>query len=71
MQSLRRAFLVAFVLAFPYVAAAQPAPPATEKKPHVTTIHGDTLVDNYFWLREKSNSDVIALSRPRTRTPQR
>src|SRR5947199_134031 len=60
MQTLRRAFLVTFALAFSFVVVAQPAPPATEKKPHVTKIHGDTLVDNYFWLREKSNPDVIA-----------
>jgi oligopeptidase B len=60
MQSIRRALLLAFVLAFSNVVVAQPAPPATEKKPHVTKIHGDTLVDNYFWLREKSNPDVIA-----------
>jgi oligopeptidase B len=60
MQIVRRAFLVAFVLALPYFAFAQPKAPATEKKPHVTKIHGDTLVDNYFWLREKSNPDVIA-----------
>ncbi|HXA15848.1 MAG TPA: S9 family peptidase [Thermoanaerobaculia bacterium] len=46
--------------ALPNILAAQPKPPATEKKPHVTKIHGDTLVDNYFWLREKSNPDVIA-----------
>src|SRR4051794_3092913 len=60
MQIARRAFLLAFVLTIPYIAVAQPKPPATEKKPHVTKIHGDTLVDNYFWLREKSNPDVIA-----------
>ena len=35
-------------------------PPATEKKPKVTEINGDKLVDNYFWLREKTNSAVIA-----------
>jgi oligopeptidase B len=35
-------------------------PPATEKKPKVTEINGDRLVDNYFWLREKSNPAVIA-----------
>jgi oligopeptidase B len=35
-------------------------PPATEKKPKVTEINGDRLVDNYFWLREKSNPDVAA-----------
>ncbi len=35
-------------------------PPVTEKKPKVTEINGDRLVDNYFWLREKSNPAVIA-----------
>src|ERR1041385_4582616 len=35
-------------------------PPATEKKPKVTEINGDKLVDNYFWLREKTNPAVIA-----------
>src|SRR5437762_4016821 len=35
-------------------------PPTTEKKPKVTDINGDRLVDNYFWLREKSNPAVIA-----------
>src|SRR5499427_63360 len=35
-------------------------PPNTEKKPKVTEINGDRLVDNYFWLREKSNPGVIA-----------
>ena len=35
-------------------------PPVTEKKPKVTEINGDRLVDNYFWLREKTNPTVIA-----------
>src|SRR5207237_6296879 len=35
-------------------------PPATEKKPKTTEINGDRLVDNYFWLREKTNPAVIA-----------
>ena len=35
-------------------------PPVTEKKPKITEINGDKLVDNYFWLREKTNSAVIA-----------
>lgn len=34
-------------------------PPVAKKIPKTTTIHGDTLVDDYFWLREKSNPDVI------------
>lgn len=35
-------------------------PPPTEKKPKITEINGDKLVDNYFWLREKTNPAVIA-----------
>ena len=35
-------------------------PPATEKKPKITEINGDKLVDNYFWLRDKSNPAVIS-----------
>src|SRR3989454_11487357 len=35
-------------------------PPVTEKKPKITAINGDRLVDNYFWLREKSSPAVIA-----------
>lgn len=35
-------------------------PPTTEKKPKTTEINGDKLVDNYFWLRDKSNPAVIA-----------
>jgi len=35
------------------------APPAAEKKPHVTVTHGDSLLDNYFWMREKTNPEVV------------
>jgi oligopeptidase B len=35
-------------------------PPVTEKKPKITEINGDRLVDNYFWLREKSNPAVVS-----------
>src|SRR5262249_17811485 len=33
--------------------------PAAKQVPHDTTIHGRTLKDDYFWLREKSNPVVI------------
>ncbi len=39
---------------------AAPKPPMAEKKTKTTKIHGETLVDDYFWLREKSNPAVIA-----------
>jgi oligopeptidase B len=31
-----------------------------DKKPKTTNIHGETLVDDYFWLREKTNPAVMA-----------
>jgi oligopeptidase B len=34
-------------------------PPVARKVPHVTEIHGHKLEDNYFWLREKKNPEVI------------
>ena len=35
------------------------APPVAAKKPKVMTKFGDRRVDNYFWLREKDNPEVI------------
>jgi oligopeptidase B len=33
-------------------------PPAATRVPHTTSIHGYTLSDDYFWLRQKSNPEV-------------
>jgi oligopeptidase B len=30
-----------------------------KREPHVTRIHGYTLTDDYFWLRDKTNPEVI------------
>lgn len=35
-------------------------PPIAAKEPHRTEIHGDTLVDDYFWLRHKGTPEVEA-----------
>ncbi|HEV7797554.1 MAG TPA: S9 family peptidase, partial [Pyrinomonadaceae bacterium] len=35
-------------------------PPMTDKKTKTTKIHSDTMTDDYFWLREKTNPDVIS-----------
>src|SRR4051795_10034368 len=35
-------------------------PPAAKKVPKSVTMFGDTRTDNYGWIREKSNPDVIA-----------
>jgi oligopeptidase B len=36
--------------------------PVAEKRQHITVMHGDTLQDDYFWLRDddRKNPDVIA-----------
>jgi oligopeptidase B len=34
-------------------------PPVTKRAPKTVVIHGETLVDDYFWLREKSNPEVL------------
>jgi len=37
-----------------------PAPPVAKKVPHVSEVNGHKMVDNYFWLRDKSNPEVRA-----------
>jgi oligopeptidase B len=37
-----------------------PQPPVARRQPVEHTIHGDRLVDDYAWLRDKSNPEVIA-----------
>src|SRR5438270_11845318 len=40
--------------------SALPTPPIAKQIPNVTEIHGQKLVDNYFWLRDKKNPEVKA-----------
>lgn len=35
-------------------------PPVAKRVPRVEVLHGDRRVDDYYWLREKSNPEVIA-----------
>ena len=37
-----------------------PAPPVAPCIPHVTEIHGERLVDQYYWLRAKDSPEVTA-----------
>ena len=39
-------------------AAALPAPPVADVRPHSYTIHGTTVEDPYFWLKDQSYPDV-------------
>jgi oligopeptidase B len=55
--------ILLFASVFAPVAAdtsSLPTPPVAKRVPKVTEINGLKLVDNYFWLREKSNPEVKA-----------
>jgi oligopeptidase B len=42
------------------VRAGDATPPAAPKVPHMQTLHGDSLEDDYFWMRERDNPKVRA-----------
>jgi oligopeptidase B len=42
------------------LAAQELRPPVATVKPKIDTLHGEVRTDNYFWIREKSNPEVIA-----------
>jgi oligopeptidase B len=68
LQHIRITSLVfaALILASGYTLAADdtssslPASPVAKKAPKTTEINGRTLVDNYYWLRDKKNPEVKA-----------
>ncbi len=39
---------------------ALPNPPKAAIRPHAMTMHGHTRIDNYYWLDERENPEVIA-----------
>ena len=42
-----------------YSQAIELAPPVAAKRVKIDVHHGDRRIDNYFWMREKSNPEVI------------
>ena len=55
------AFALAASLCTPallYAQQTQMSPPVANRQPHETSIHGYTLTDDYFWLRQKTNPAV-------------
>ncbi|HYO15922.1 MAG TPA: S9 family peptidase [Thermoanaerobaculia bacterium] len=54
-------WMLAGVLAAASLGAREmPNPPVAKKVPKISVIHGETRVDNYFWLREKQNPEVVS-----------
>ncbi|MFY9570592.1 MAG: oligopeptidase B, partial [Blastocatellia bacterium] len=56
---LHAALLVTMLAPFASAQDGTGQPPLARKMAHTTEIHGYTLKDDYFWLREKKNPDVI------------
>jgi oligopeptidase B len=50
-----------FALALPHMTAqtSTPTPPVAAQHEHREVRHGATVIDPYFWLREKSNPEVV------------
>src|SRR5262245_38614886 len=55
-----RLVAVMCALALPIEAALPQDPPVARQIPKVDTLHGEVRVDDYFWLREKTNPEVTA-----------
>jgi oligopeptidase B len=53
------ALAAGFLLSAAACGPAGPVPPAAEKIRKELTIHGQTRVDDYYWLRERDNPRVI------------
>ena len=59
-SSLAALSIVAIVTSAPRLAAQEPTPPVAKSIARIDTLHGDIRTDNYFWIREKTNPDVIS-----------
>jgi oligopeptidase B len=44
----------------PPLVEAELVPPVARVEPRVHTLHGETRIDDYFWLRDRSDPEVIA-----------
>jgi oligopeptidase B len=61
-RTLARALLAALIFGSVAMTPApyEAVPPVAARVPHPTVVNGDTLRDDYFWLREKTDPRVIA-----------
>ncbi|WIL19360.1 S9 family peptidase [Geothrix sp.] len=57
---LRLAGLAALVSASMTMLAQGPVPPTAKQVEHVSVWHGEKVNDPWFWLREKTNPDVVS-----------
>jgi oligopeptidase B len=55
-------FVVVLVGVLLFVSCGQrtPVAPVAEERPHTLELHGDVRVDNFYWLRERTDPEVLA-----------
>ena len=59
-RPLRLAGLAALMSASLSLAAQAPVPPVARQVEHISLWHGEKVSDPWFWLREKTNPEVVA-----------
>ena len=62
MRPAARLLPLAALLAVPAALAIDPAaatPPTAKKVPHRSEVHGTVCTDDYFWIKDKKNPEVI------------
>ncbi|MCE1203447.1 MAG: S9 family peptidase [Holophagaceae bacterium] len=59
-RSLRLAGLAALMSASMSLTAQGPVPPVAKQFEHISVWHGEKVNDPWFWLREKTNPEVVA-----------
>jgi oligopeptidase B len=63
-QPFFRSFLLALFLFLIFFSTAcseqsKPVPPVAKIIPHADTLFGEVRIDNYYWLRERKNPEVM------------
>jgi len=53
-------FLAIALIAVSCTSKVEVKPPVAKKIPKELTIHGDTRIDNYYWMNNREDSEVIA-----------
>src|SRR4051812_8977676 len=51
--------LLAAPLASPALDPGAAMPPVAKRVPHKLEQHGETRVDDFFWIKDKTNKDVL------------
>jgi oligopeptidase B len=59
-HALKSSFLLAAAVLAAALHAQAPQAPVAKKVPKPSTIHGETRVDDYGWIRDRGNADTIA-----------